>query len=192
MQRLNESEIPARGLYAGLIRVLPELTNEIIDDLRLALVSDSEKVAADALRGLGTWLGSASDNAIELALPPAELVHEIGVIIAIRRKAALGDALRIAEWIFTEGSDEQREAIGDLAAEGLGKLAGELQYDTQQNEDFDLPRLRWRCSQLAMAMSEKGFDSHKAIRRWQKEATKDPLPELRHEITRVRKRQEST
>ena len=192
VKRLNDSEVPARALYAGLIRVFPELTDEIVDDLRLALASDSEKVAADALRGLGTWLRSDSDAAITMVPPPAELVREIGVIIAIRKKSALGDALRIAEWIFSEGSDEQQEAIGELAAEGLGKLAGELQYDAEQDEDYNVPRLRWRCAQLAMAMSEKGFNHHKAIRRWQQEAKEDPLPELRHEITRVRKRPKPT
>lgn len=186
VQCLNASKEPARRLYAGLIRIMPKLTNGIVEDLRLALASDSQEIAADAVRGLGTWLWSASDTAIKLVPPPAELVREIGVIIAVRRKAALADALRIAEWIFAKGSDEQQEAIGDLAAEGLGKLAGELQYGTEQNEDFDLlPRLRWCCSQLAIAMSEKGFESHKAIRRWQKEAKDDPLPELRHAITQL-------
>ena len=187
VKRLNDSEVPARALYSGLIRLLPELTDEIVDDLRLALASDSEKVAADAVRGLGTWLRSASDVAFGLVPPPAELVRELGVIIAIRRKASLGHALRIAEWIFSKGSDEQREAIGDLAAEGLGKLAGQLQYDSQQDEDYNVPRLRWLCSQLALAMSKRGFDDHKVIRRWQKEAREDPLPELRHDFTRVRK-----
>lgn len=186
VRHLNESKQPARRLYAGLVRILPKLTDEIVEDLRLALASDSQEVAADAALGLGTWLRSASDTALQLVPPPAELVREIGVIIAIRRKAALTNALAIAEWAFSEGSDEQQEAIGDFAAEGLGKLAGELQYDTEQNEDFDLlPRLRWRCYQLAIAMSKKGFDSHKAICRWQQEAKDDPLPELRYGITRL-------
>ena len=45
-------------------------------------------------------------------------------------------------WIFAEGSDEHQETIGDFAAEGLGKLAGELKYGKEQDEDINLPRLR--------------------------------------------------
>ena len=192
VQRLNESKVPARGMYAGLIRVLPKLKDEIVDDLGLALTSDLEEVASDAARGLGNWLQSASDETFGLVPPPAELVREIGAIIAIRRKAALEVALGVARWIFADGCDEQREAIGDFAAEGLGKLAKELQYDSQQDDDYNVPRLRWLCSQLALAMRKRGFDDHKAIRRWQQEAKEDPLPELRHEITRTWKRSEST
>ena len=178
--KLNGSPMPARSLYAGLVRVLPRLRDEIVHELRVALASDSSKVAGDASVALSFWLRRASEEIAGVDSPPTELVREIGFIVATRRKSALAIALAIAEWVFTHGSEAQREALASLVTEGLGELHQELRYGERQDEDIDVPLLRWRCAQLARSMIEKGFDSDDAVIRWSKEAANDPLPEMRH------------
>ena len=178
--KLNESTMPARSLYAGFARLLPHLLDDIVHEMKVALASDVSRVAVDASVGLAFWLRRASDQNAAVISPPIELVREIGVIVAARRKAALAIALRTADWIFAHGSEDQRDAIAPLVAEGLEKLHKKLQYGELQDEDFDVPLLRWRCAQLARSMIAKGFDSNNAVIRWSKEAANDPLPEVRH------------
>ena len=180
VMNLNGSAMPARRLYAGIVRVLPQLLDEIIHELRVALASDASEIAGDASVALAFWLRRASDENAQVVSPPTELVREIGIIVATRRKAALAIALGIADWIFAHGSEEQRDAIAPLVAEGLGMLHQKLQYGKPQEENIDVPLLRWRCAQLARSMIEKGLDSNDAIIRWSKEAANDPLPEMRH------------
>ena len=146
----------------------------------MGLASDNDQVAKDAAGALEFWLRSGKDMAVGLAPPPTDMIQEIGIIIATRRKAALIPALRIARWVFLEGSPEQREAIRDLATQGLGYLAQELQYDESHDEDIDLPLLRWGCTHLAIVMAEHGFDADPAVARWVANSRNDPLPEIRH------------
>ena len=178
--KLNETATPTRGVYAGLVRLLPQLREEIVQELITALASDASKVAGDALRGLAVWLRAVSEEMDGVVLPPTELVREFGLILATRRKAALANALKVAEWIFANGSDEHRNELAPLAAKGLGKLAQELQYGKRQDEEIDVPLLRWRCALLARSMEQRGFDSDQSVIRWRKEAMHDPLPEMRH------------
>ena len=144
------------------------------------MASDDDRLAGDAARGLWFWLRSVPDSAVELRPPPVDLVREIGIIIAMRRKAALGQALEIARWVFSDGGPEQKDAIGDLASQGLGYLAQELRYDGSHDPDVDVPLLRWAYAHLALAMAGYGFDADPAVARWVKSAENDPLPEVRH------------
>ena len=178
--KLNESAMPARSLYAGFARLLPHLLDDIVHEMKVALASDVSRIAVDASVGLAFWLRRASDENAVVVSPPIELVREIGVIVAARRKAALAISLRMADWIFAHGCDKQRDAIAPLVAEGLEKLHKKLQYGELQDEDFDVPLLRWRCAQLALSMIEKGYDANDAVIRWSREAANDPLPEVRH------------
>ena len=180
VQGLNKSEMPARTLFAGLIRALPERFEEIVQLVRMGLASDDDRAANDAVAALEFWLQPGRGTTAGLVPPPTDLVREIGVIIANRRKAALLQALRVARWVFSEGTAEQRAAIGNLATQGLGYLAEELRYDRQHDEDIDVPLLRWGCAHLAIAMAEHGFADEFAIARWMENARDDPLPEVRH------------
>ena len=180
VQVLNTSEMPARAIAAGLIRALPDRFEDIVQSMRMGLASDDDQVAKDAAGALEFWLHSGKDMAVGLAPPPTDVIQEIGVIIATRRKAALIQALRIARWVLSEGSPEQREAIRDLAAQGLGYLAQELRYDESHDGDIDLPLLRWGCTHLAIVMAEHGFDAEPAVARWVANSRDDPLPEIRH------------
>ena len=179
-KNLNESDTPALSLSAGLIKSLPSRFDDVVLSMRMALVSDDHRLARDAARGLQFWLSAANDSAAELRSPPADLVREIGVIIATRRKAALGQALQIAKWVFSDGGSEDRNAIGELASQGLGYLAQELRYDRSHDPDVDVPFLRWGCTHLALAMDPNGFNADPAVAKWVESAKSDPLPEVRH------------
>ena len=179
---LNSFGIRTMRLTACLLKVLPDRFQEIVQLMRMGMASDDKSVATDAMQGLWYWLDISADCVPELPVPPIDLVREIGVIIATRRKAALARALQTANWVFKNCGLEQRNAIGELVSEGLHYLAQNLRYDGIHDslEDADVPVLRWGCTQLALTMSERGFDDDPAIVKWVESAKKDPLPEVRH------------
>ena len=181
VQDLNESGIPALSLAAGLINVLPPCRfDDIVLSMRKGLASDDTVLAKNAAEGLWFWLRVADDSTVELRPPPIDLIGEIGVIIAARRKTLLVQALQIAKWVFSKGEAEHKEAIGDLASQGLGYLAQELRYDGSQDPDDDVPVLRWGCTHLALAMAQNGFGADPAVTDWVESAESDPLPEVRN------------
>ena len=58
----------------------------------------------------------------------------------------------------------------------------ELRYDRQEDqniEDIDVPRLRWRCAQLAVMLSTTGIEDP-AVVQWIEAIGDDPLPEVRY------------
>ena len=180
IQRLKSYNISTIFLSAGLMKALPSHAHDIEQDMRMGLASDKEFLAVDSVRGLLYWLQTTSQENPTVLTPPIDLVREIGVIIAIRRKAALAMALQVAKWIFQKGSHEQKESIGKLVSQGLGFLLQELDYKQNPDPDFNVPLLRWGCTHLAIAMSESGFDQDQNIKSWLKSARSDPLPEVRN------------
>ena len=181
-QILNESQIPARAVMVALSKALPKRFEEMVQSIRMGLGSNDEQTAKNAAQALEFWLHAGKDSGVGLRPPPIDLVREIGAIIANRRKPALIQALSIARWVYMEGSSEYRDAIASLAAQGLGYLEEKLRYDVENEEDFDVPLLRWGCTQLAIAMAEHGYDSEPAVVRWIESARNDPLPEVRYAI----------
>ena len=182
IHKLKGSGTPGLELIAGIVRALPNRFDEIALLVRTELTSDDSDLVKNAASGLHDWLKTASDSTPELHPPPDDLVREIGIIIATRRKVVLAQALQIAKWIFAEGNNDHRKIIGQLAVQGLGYLINELRYDRehQQDEDFDVPLLRWGCTHLAIAMAEHGFGDDPTVARWLDNAREDPLPEVRH------------
>ena len=180
VQVLNESAIPSFGLTAGLVEALPARFDEIALSMRMGLVSDNVDLAENATSGLHYWLTASSDKNSRLRPPPDDLVREIGVIIATRRKASLGQALQTAKWIFDEGSQTQRDAVYQLAVQGLGYLFEELRYDRKHDQDDNtVPLLRWRSVQLALSMAKRGVEDA-PVSRWLEIVETDPLPEVRY------------
>ncbi len=180
MKDLNESGLPKFGLIAGLIKAMPNRFDELISTMRMGLVSDDVEQAESAAVGLYYWLTRSAEADSQVQPPPNDLVREIGIMIATRRKKALGQALEVAKWVFDEGNDAQKEAIRDLALQGLGYLVEELRYDREHDQDADIPFLRWRCAHLALAMAECGLGDDPAVTRWLESAKEDPLPEVRY------------
>ncbi len=150
--------------------------------LRVGLASDNLALAEEAVFGLHAWLMGAAEEGLSLPSPPGDLLTEIGVIIATRRKGPLNRALQLARWVFTDGSAEQRDAIAQPTLHGLRYLIEELRYDRDHGDDGDVevPLLRWGCAHLALAMSASGYEDEPTVGRWAEVAREDPLPEVRH------------
>lgn len=179
-QDLNKSGIPGFGLMAGLVKSLPDRFDELALMMRIGLVADNVDLAKGAAKGLYHWLNTSAEADSQIQPPPDDLIREIGVVIATRKKTVLAQALQIAEWVFDEGNDVQKETIRDLALQGLGSLIEELRYDREHDPDFDVPLLRWHCAHLALAMAERGFGDDPAVTRWLEASKEDPLPEVRY------------
>ena len=182
VQALNEANLPGFGLIAGLVKTMPEsCLPEVVLLMQTGLASDKENVSVSAVIGLRHWAIMSANTPSTIPPPPCELIHEIGIIIANRRKASLDPALQFAKWVFDKGNDEQKDAIRTLALQGLGYLAEDLRYDREDHDpDDDVPLLRLRSAQLAQSMSKHGLISASTISRWLEIAKSDPLPELRY------------
>ncbi len=182
---LNESEAPGFTLLAGIVGALPDRLDEIVQSMRVGLVSDKSILAKDAALGLFHWMKASNDSETSCPKPPIDLVREVGVIIASRRSVSLDVALQITKWIFYEGSEEQRTAVSGLALQGLDYLSEELRYDRGHERDEDsIPSLRRRCVQLAVSMAKQSFDDAPVVSRWLKDAESDPMPEVRYAMVR--------
>ena len=182
MQVLNDSGIPAFGLIAGLVKAMPNHFDELALLMRTGLAAENEALAKGAATALYHWLTTSDRVASQIQPPPSDLVREIGIMIAARRKGPLSQALQIAKWVFDEGNDEQKEAIRQLSLDGLGYLLEELRYDREHDpdDDIDIPLLRWRSAQFAVSLSEHGYGDDPTVSRWLQIAEDDPLPEVRY------------
>ena len=182
IQTLRNFNVPVLGLTAGLIKALPKRFDEIVLSMKMGLGSEENHLARDAALGLWFWLRAVKGSPGGTRPPPDDLIREIGIIVAMRRRAALVHALQIAKWIFSEGDQEQRGIITELVLYGLGYLAQELCYDNERNRDteIDIPLLRWGCTHLALSMARCGFNKDPAIIGWVENAEDDPLPEVRN------------
>ena len=186
MRDLSELEFPAFGLIPGLSMVLENCFDELTEILRLGLTSQNEDIAQAALQALNRWLILAIEPASHIQPPPDDLVREIGVIVATRRRETLGLALQVSKWIFDKGSDIQKQIIQDMTLYGLTYLLEELRYDRKNaGRNNDLPDLRNYSVQLALTMYENGLRNNDTIDRWLRDAKNDPLPELRNAMDPV-------
>lgn len=179
---LNQTNTPGFQLCASLAKSLPDRFDEIAMSMRVGLASDNLAVAEEAVLGLHVWLRVASEEGSPVPAPPGDLLREVGVMIATRRKGVLNRALQVARWIFSSGSNEQRDTIAQLTLHGLSYLIEELRYDRDHGEDDEvkIPLLRWGCAHLALAMSAYGYEDDSTVTRWVEVAKDDPLPEVRH------------
>ncbi|MXZ17052.1 MAG: SIR2 family protein [Rhodothermaceae bacterium] len=186
MNGLSDLGFPAFGFIPGLSTVLESRFDELTEIMRLGLISQNEDTAQAALQALDRWLLLAVEPNSSIQTPPDNLVREIGVIIATRRKETLGLALQGAKWIFDKGSDTQKQDIQDMALNGLTYLLEELRYDRKNvGQNNDLPNLRNYSVQLASSMYEHGLRNNDTTDRWLQVAKNDPLPELRYAIDPV-------
>lgn len=179
---LNQTNTPGFRLFAGLAKSMTDRLNEIEMSMRMGLASDNAAVAEEAVLGLNNWLRAAAEAASTVPAPPGGLLREIGVMIATRRKGVLHRALQVARWIFSNGSAEQRDTVAQSTLHGLRYLIEELRYDRDygQDDEMDIPLLRWDCAHLALGMSASGYEADPTVTRWAKVAQDDPLPEVRH------------
>lgn len=184
VRRLTDSGTPGFGLTPGLLMTIPDRAEELLTWLRMGLASEDNALAASAVSGLRSWL-TASVQSGELPLsPPDDLLRTVGLMISSRRSVALPPALQLAKWVFDEGTPAHRGTMIDLVLQGLSYLAEELKYENerQEQEDDDLPRLRWLCAELAQSMAQSGFRDELVVASWLESAQGDPLPEVRYAV----------
>ena len=172
-------------MIPGLIKALPERIEEIAQWIRLGLTSDNDLQVREALSALRSWMSDPASDANSTVSPSEDLVREIGIVIATRRKVAIESALSTANWIFESGDTKHQETISWLVLQGLSYLVEDLRYDRRDHDydDEDIPLLRFLCAQLAKSMAHKGYATSPAISRWLEIAKDDPLPEVRYAIT---------
>ena len=168
------------AVLPGLAKVLSHRFNDIVSHVRVGLASDDESEVYRSMRALESWLSESADGSLSRILPPNDLVHEIGVVIATRRKAALTSALQAARWIFDDGTPSHQDLIGELAMQGLNYLVEELRYEREYDEE--LPLMRLLCVQLSVAMAKHGYGDEPAVTLWLKIGRNDPLPEVRNAV----------
>ena len=179
LKTLTESGTPAFGPIGSLVRVIPHRASEMASWLRTGLASGSHDMASGALSGLAAWMHLSINSDSLVQSPPEDILRELGLIIAARRKESLSEALLVAKQVFDEGSGEMQDIILNFTLEGLDYLAEELRYDGEHG-DNDVPNLRWRCAQLASSMSQAGFGCSPAVTHWLQIASADPFPEVRN------------
>ena len=180
---LNVGELRTAFKYAvlpGLVQALPSRINDVVSLIRVGLASDDESETDRAMRALERWLLDSADGSTARISPPNDLVNEIGVIVATRRKAALTSALQSARWVFNNGTQEHRAAIRELTLYGLSFLAEELRYERRY--DDETPTLRFLCVQLSVAMAKCGYGNEGTVTSWLEIGRNDPLPEVRKAV----------
>ena len=180
ISKLEDPKVHTMSLAVSLIKFLPNRFEEFVHDMRMGLASDDTDLATDSVLGLWFWLKISLNFDKNLPHPPIDLIREIGVIVATRRRATLEKSLQLANWVFENGTDEHRKEIGQLVAQGLGYLFQELSYQENHDSDNDVPLLRWACTHLSISMSIHGFTDDEAIKAWLNNSEVDPLPEIRN------------
>ena len=179
LKTLTESGTPTFGPIGGLVGVIPHRAKELASWLRTGLASSNRDMASGALSGLASWLHVSNNSDSSAHSPPEDVLRELGLIVAARRKESLSAALQVTKKVFDDGSDDQRDVILNFILEGLDYLAEELRYDGEHDEN-DIPNLRWRCAQLASSMARAGFSGESVVGRWVEFASTDPFPEVRN------------
>ena len=182
MQDLNEKQVPALTLAASVVSATPNRSAGVATALRVGMTSNEQDMAADAIEGVRLWIEAALDAESGIPSPPDDLVREIGISIASRRRPVLPAALATARWIFENGGQAHKEAIRQLVQDGLNYLAEELRYDRAHDDPDEVPLQRLFCAQLAVAMAEGGLREHPTVARWLEIAIEDPLPEVRNAV----------
>ena len=193
VRKLGTEKTPAYELVPGIVKSDHGLATSASALLRVGLggsTPEQSEQAASAWGGLYWWLRASALEDSGLPRAPDHLVFEMGEIIAAPRWFVLSQAPEIAAWVFEEGIEEHRELLRPPVLSGLDFLRRALVFreispnplveQPQVNEDdVDVPLLRWRCVRLAKAMDSAGFGGETAVAGWLKNAEMDPLPEVR-------------
>ena len=193
-------DVPQYELVPGIVASHGQEFDRLTLAVQTGLGSEDFDELLSAARALFRWLSAAQDGASRLGQLPPELVREVGVLVATRRWVAVANVLEIVSFVFERGAVDHREVLKDLVLHGLVYLRKELAYGSAGRavssgrsrvageEDIDVPLLRLRCVQAAIAMSGAGLEDEPAVVGWLEEAGDDPLPEVRFEIEEWRAR----
>lgn len=179
----GDRAVRAYALYGVLTRLFPVRAGMLADRLRRALASDVENDGRIAVRALYEWTRDAMRAPNQFVIPNEALFREIGIAIAARRTAILRTALEIARWLFDDGPERLAAQLAADSEYGLGALLEEASY-ARASAPFDVPGIRAACVRLAHAMARAGFGTGPGVQAWIAAAKDDPLPEVRHALSR--------
>lgn len=178
---MNSPNIYSYYLVGTLVKVLPDKNYDINTYLRKGIISDIPENARNAMYGLFLWIQQALSNKMQnTPFPSDDLIREIGLAIATRRKNTLIQALLAATIIFKARDSQISSIISSLILEGLEYLILEQDYKSSHDDIEDVPIIRLNCVKLAYQMSINGFEDKPIIKQWLEEGEKDPLPEIRN------------
>ena len=178
LRSLTDSGIPAYEPVGVLAPILPRRSAELAYWLRTGLASGNRDISTGAVYGLANWISRSSNVDSSEGGVPKDILRELGIIVAARRKESLAAALQVAKQVFDDQGEEFQAIIVESVLNGLDYLAEELRYD--EGDDKDVVDLRWMCAHLAKSMSEAGLKDREAVARWLEIASNDPFPEIRH------------
>ena len=179
---LDDANVSPLSMLVGLSRSRKDLRERTVEAIREALLADERKSVADGTSALQCWLHFA--NMDLLKGPPNDLVRELGAIVETRRAVALPSALQIVEWVFDKGQKRYQALLRVPVTAGLASLLPSLRYEDTGQEDsqFDVPLLRWRCVGIAQALAKAGFRDDPVLA-WIEQGREDYLPEVRRRIS---------
>ena len=180
LRQLTDLKIPAFDLCPTVAQLSPTRVEDVATLLRVGLASDIEDLATSAASGVHLWLSESSVPDSNTPAPPDDLVREIGLAIAYRRRTSLSGCMQAARWIFDNGTESNKEVICGLATDGLRYLTTELSYDRHHEGLEDIPLLRLLTTELAVAMARDAQDPDPVVTEWVEAARGDPLPEVRN------------
>ncbi len=184
MEFLIQYNIHSYYLVGTLAKVLPDKNYDINTYLRKGIISDKSDNSRNAMYGLFLWVQQAlSSETQDTPLPSDDLIREIGLAIATRRKNTLIQALLAATIIFKAQNSQLSSIISLLILEGLEYLILEQNYKSSHDDIEDVPIIRLNCVKLAYQMSINGFKDKPIIKQWLDEGQQDPLPEIRNVIS---------
>lgn len=105
------------ALWRWPIGGAPDCRDELVMLMRMGLVTEDADYAAHAAVGLLEWLRTTTNSSSQWP-PPNDLVREMSVTIATRRKGMLKKSLQIADWTFAKGSPSQKNLSRILSHRG--------------------------------------------------------------------------
>jgi hypothetical protein len=126
---LNVNELRtlfAHAVMPGLIKAMPDHVEDIAGWIRLGLTSDNDLQVRQSMSTLRSWMAITASAPDSIIPPPDDLVREIGVVIATRRKVALENALSAARWVFESGDTKHQEVISPASATGTPIPCGRI------------------------------------------------------------------
>ncbi|MDM1762776.1 MULTISPECIES: SIR2 family protein [unclassified Acinetobacter] len=182
IQYLQQYEIYSYHLVCMLAKSLPDKINDINTLLRKGLISESPNNSKHAMYGLFLWIQQATKDSSSTPYPSDDLIREIGLSIAMRRKNHLIQALLAATSIFKANDSHPKEIINSFVLEGLEYLILESNYHESSQNIEDIPIVRLNCLKLANQMFMNGYHNELIIQKWLEEGKNDPLPEVRNSI----------
>ncbi len=172
---LGEHDIPARRLEAAILRMVPGVREQVLEQVAAAMLDNDYDVVVDALLAARVLARALAEEETRGEFAPIATMLIQGV--QWRHRPALAARLRVVtDLIKSQPWILSTEALAGLLA-GLGQIAEETSSGVRGNDQDGVITIRASAASLAVALfgyyQESGSDLPEAIRRW-RELCSDP------------------